>query len=148
MTRTVEERLATLESIVESLRPVDLSDKYADFTVRRSPPQWLESGGHDYTGQPISTTSPEFCDAVASFLDWQAGKDEAQNKTYVNGAGKTVAPAVYARKDAARARAWAARLRSTPRRQAAPAPAPRRQHGPPPAPAYGDYSDGNDEIPF
>ena len=136
MTRTIEERLATLESIVESLRPVDLSDKYADFTIRRSPPQWLESGGHDYTGQPISTTTPEFCDAVASFLDWQAGKDEAQNKTYVNAKGVTVAPAQYARKDAARARAWAARLRDDRRSPSLPT-TPRRQ-----APAQ------DDGIPF
>ncbi len=140
MTRTIEERLATLESIVESMRPVDLSDKYADFTIRKSPPQWLASGGHDFAGQPISTTSPEFCDAIASFLDWQAGKDEEQDKTYVNAKGVTVAPAVYARKDAARARAWAARLREN-RRTPGAAPGPRRQGV---APVNLD----SDEIPF
>lgn len=139
-TRTIEERLATLESIVESLRPVDLSDRYADFTIRKSPPQWLQSGGHDFAGQPISTTSPEFCDAIASFLDWQASKDEEQNKTYVNNAGKTVAPAVYARKDAARARAWAVRLRENRRTGGAPPP-PRRQ-------GVATVNLDSDEIPF
>jgi hypothetical protein len=113
MTKSLEERLSTLESIVESLRPVDLSDKYADFTVRKTPPKWIESGGADMTGVAISQTSPEFCDAIASFLDWQAKCDEEKNYSYVNGKGVTVFPAVYARKDAARARAWGQRLRES-----------------------------------
>ncbi len=112
--KSVEERLAALEAIIESLRPVDLSDKYADFTIRRSPPQWLEGGGPDYTGHTISQTTPEFCDAIASYLDWTAAKDEAKNYSYVNGKGDTVFPAKFARKDAARARAWAAKLRAKP----------------------------------
>lgn len=145
-----ERRLATVESILESLRPVDLSDKYADFTVRRSPPQWLSSGGEDYTGQPISTTTPEFCEAIASFLDWTAQKDEEKNHSYVNNAGKTVFPAPYARKDAARARAWAAKLRAAPRRTAVTASSHRRQAPATPAqPSFpSEYEDGNDEIPF
>lgn len=150
MTKSIEERVAALESAVESLRPVDVSgDKYADFTVRKCPPSWLESGGPDYTGQPISSTTPEFCDAIASFLDWQAGKDEAKNYSYVNGKGDTVFPAKYARKDAARARAFALKLRATPRRTDAPLPAPRRQGGPA-QPTFGDYDsdDGSDLIPF
>ena len=129
MTKSIEERVAALESAVEAMRPVDIGgDKYADFTIRRCPPSWTESGGPDYTGQPISSTTPEFCDAIASFLDWQAGKDEAKNYSYVNGKGDTVFPAKYARKDAARARAFAVKLRATPRRQAGPA-----------QPTFGDY---------
>jgi hypothetical protein len=161
----LERRLATVESQLEAQKPVDLSDRYADFTIRKSPPQWLQSGGHDFAGQPISTTSPEFCDAIASFLDWQASKDEEQGKTYVNAKGVTVAPAVYARKDAARARAWATRLREnrrTPvaapgawatrlrenRRTPVAAPGPRRQSPAAPAqPTFGDYG-SDDEIPF
>lgn len=114
MTKTLEQRVSDLEATVEAMRPVDLSDRYADFTIRKSPPKWLESGGIDYAGQSISQTSPEFCDAIASFLDWQAGKDEASNHSYVNGKGDTVFPAKYARKDAARARAWATKLRARP----------------------------------
>lgn len=147
MSKTLEERVAALESIIESLRPVDLSDRYADFTIRKSPPQWLTSGGHDFAGQPISTTSPEFCDAIASFLTWQAEKDEEQNKTYVNAKGVTVAPAVYARKDAARARAWAARLRESRRPGAAPAQTLRRQPGPA-QPSFGDHLDDGSDLPF
>ncbi len=110
--RTVEQRLAALEAAVEALRPVDITgDKYADFTVKRCPPQWLQSGGYDYSAQPISTTTPEFCDALASFLDWQASKDEEKNYSYLNNKGDTVFPAKYARKDAGRARAFARRLR-------------------------------------
>ena len=150
MTKSLEERVAALESAVEALRPVDVSgDKYADFTVRRSPPQWLEGGGPDYAGQPISSTTPEFCDAIASFLSWQADKDEAKNYSYVNAKGDTVFPAKFARKDAARARAFAVKLRATPRRTDAPLPAPRRQAGPA-QPTFGDYGadDGVDPIPF
>ena len=147
MTKSIEDRLSALESAVEALRPVDVSgDKYADFTVRKCPPSWLESGGPDYTGQPISSTTPEFCDAIASFLDWQAGKDEAKNYSYVNGKGDTVFPAKFARKDAARARAFAVKLRATPRRTDVPLPAPRRQAGPA-QPTFGDYG-SDDEIPF
>lgn len=141
-----EKEIATLKSIVESLRPVDVTgDKYADFTIRRCPPSWIESGGPDYTGQPISSTTPEFCDAIASFLDWTAVKDEAKNYSYVNQKGDTVFPAKFARKDAARARAFAVKMRATPRRAEAPAPAPRRQ-----APTQANLGDSYDdsEIPF
>ncbi len=110
--KSIEERLSALEVAIEAMKPADLSDKYADFVVRRSPPQWLESGGPDYTGTNISQTTPEFCDAIASFLDWQASKDEAKGYSYVNGKGDTVFPAKFARKDAQRARGWAQRLRA------------------------------------
>lgn len=144
--KTVEERLAALESAVEAMRPVDIAgDKYADFTIRRSPPQWLEGGGPDYTGQPISSTTPEFCDAIASFLDWTAGKDEAKSYSYVNSKGDTVFPAKFARKDAARARAWAVKLREN-RRPGASAAAPPRRQAPTQA-HLGDHDDGSDH-PF
>ena len=143
--RTTEERIASLEAAVAllaasvaALKPVDISgDKYADFMVRRSPPKWLESGGPDYSGQPISTTSPEFCEALAGYLDWTAQKDEEKNHSYVNSAGKTVFPAPFARKDAARARAFAVKMRA----DATKAP-PRRQA------ELTSYSTDTDEIPF
>jgi hypothetical protein len=119
---TVEQRLAILEAEVRGLKagtpigsvvPVDLDhDKYANFTVRKSPPNWLSSGGHDYVGMSISETPPEFCEAMAEFLDWQASKDEAKNYSYTNAKGKQVFPAKFARLDAARSRAWAKRLRA------------------------------------
>ena len=153
MTKTLEDRVTTLEGIVAAMRaasenskPVDLTaDKYADFSVRKCPPKWIDSGGRDYSGEPISTTTPEFCDAIASFLDWQAAKDEEKNYSYVNQTtGKTVFPAQYARKDAARARAWAVKLRATP--QAAGWTPPKARQAPAPAGDYG--TNDNDEIPF
>ncbi|MBA2683244.1 MAG: hypothetical protein H0U66_01960 [Gemmatimonadaceae bacterium] len=138
--KTVEQRLAALEAAVAALKPVDISnDQYADFKIRRCPPRWLESGGPDYTGQPISTTSPEFLDALAGFLTWQAEKDELRNHSYVNGKGETVFPAPFARRDAARARAFAAKMRAN----AAKGAPPRRPAGP------ASYeNDANDPIPF
>ena len=121
---SIEQRLAILEAEVRGLkadksggpaapREVNLdTDKYANFTVRKSPPNWLTSGGHDYAGDAIASTTPEFCEALAEFLDWQAAKDEAKNYSYVNANGKTVFPAQYARTDAQRCRAWAVRLRA------------------------------------
>ncbi len=113
---TLEERVAALEAklegLLEAAKPVDLSSQYANFKVRKSPPNWLEHGGNDYAGYPIAETTPEFCEALASYLDWQAGKDEAKNYSYVNAKGTTVFPAKYARIDAARARAWAQRMRA------------------------------------
>lgn len=118
MSRTVEERLAALERTVATMRAnappsekIDLTSPYANFVVRKSPKNWLASGGHDYAGECIASTSPEFCEALAEFLDWQASKDEAKNYSYVNAKGTTVFPAKYARTDAARCRAWAERMR-------------------------------------
>jgi hypothetical protein len=120
--KTIEERLTALEATVAAMRAsapastpleVDLaSDRFADFAIRKCPPKWLESGGPDYAGRTISETTPEFCDALASFLDWQAARDEAKNYSYTNQKGDVVFPAKFARKDAARARAWAKKLRA------------------------------------
>lgn len=144
---TLEQRVAVLEAEVRGLKadkpigsraPIEVNldtDKYADFAVRKSPPNWLTSGGHDFSGENISNTTPEFCDAIAEFLDWQAARDEEKNYSYVNGKGKTVFPAQYARQDAARARAWAKRLREEARKAATMQ-----------APQGGDS--GDDECPF
>ena len=144
MDKTIEERVSALEAAVAALRPqpaVNLdSDRYADFLVKRSPPRWLSSGGADYAGQPISTTTPEFCDAIASYLDWTAQKDEEKNHSYVNAKGDTVFPAKFARKDAARARAWSVKLRSAPVSSRPPGRRPSANDG------YDDL--GQDEFPL
>ncbi len=138
--RTVEQRLAALEAAVAALKPVDISgDKYADLTVRRCPPSWLESGGPDYTGQPISSTTPEFLDALAGYLDWTAQKDEEKNHSYINAKGDKVFPAPFARRDASRCRAFAAKMRA----DAAKGAPPRRQAGP------SSYeNDADESLPF
>lgn len=115
MTKSLEERVAALEAAVEALKPVDVGDinsEWNNFVVRRSPKNWLASGGTDYEGRRLSETTPEFCDALASFLDWRATKEAEEGKTYVKKAtGEALPVAPLTRKDAARAKAWARRLR-------------------------------------
>ena len=117
MTLSIEARLTALESAVAALKPIDVGDlnsEWANFVVRKSPPAWLKSGGIDYEGRRLSETTPEFCEAVASLLDWRAGKEEGETKTYIKKAtGESLPVAPLTRKDAARARAWAAKLRAT-----------------------------------
>lgn len=117
MQKTVEERLAALEAAVEALKPIDVGDlnsEWANFVVRSSPRSWLETGGHDYTGQRLSACPPEFLDALASFLDWKGGKEEQEKRTYLKKTtGEQVPVAPLTRRDAERCRAWAKRLRET-----------------------------------
>lgn len=126
--RTLEERVATLEAFVARLQgaiagraeasasgasePADIDGPHGDVVIRKDPPRWT---GPSYAGSPMSRCSAEYLDAVAGFLDWRAEKEEAEGKAKYAG---------YSRKDAARARAWAARLRAGWRPPAAPAEAP------------------------
>jgi hypothetical protein len=119
----------------------DLDSKWGDPEIKRSPPRW---SGPNYDGRRFSEADPAFLDAMAGFLDWKAGKAEEENK--VSASGNPVAPLI--RKDAARARGWAARLRAgTP--AAAPREAPQRQvpewKG---TPAQGDAFEGDSDLPF
>jgi len=163
---TTEETLARLEKKLDALlahlgangaRPAgkasasgavaddaDLDGKYGNPEIRKPPPRWA---GEDYTGRRFSETEPAFLDTLAGFLDWKAGKAEEENK--VSASGNPVAPLI--RKDAARARGWAARLRAgTP----AVAAAPRPQREPPsygPAGSVhqqGDAFESGDDLPF
>lgn len=77
----------------------DLDSQYGDPVIRRDPKRWT---GESYVGSKFSETTPEYLEEVASFKDWQAGKDAAAGDTKKAG---------YNRKDAARARGWAKRLR-------------------------------------
>lgn len=117
MTLSIEERLTALEAAVAALKPIDVGDlnsEWANFVIRKCPPSWLKSGGPDYEGRRLSETSPEFCDALASMLDWRAGKETEENKTYLKKTtGESLPVAPLTRKDAARCRAWAKRLRET-----------------------------------
>lgn len=81
----------------------DLDSQYGDEEVKRDPKRW--------TGQPVapcrmSQCPPDYLDELASFKDWQAGKEEEKGTPE----GKKYAG--YDRKSAARARGWAARLRA------------------------------------
>lgn len=83
----------------------DLDGQYGDPELRFKPRDWT---GPNYKGRRFSQCPPELLDMVADTLEWAAGKAEEANETTAS--GKPVAP--YKRKDAARARGWAQRMRS------------------------------------
>jgi|GEM_PF-977021 len=124
--------------------PVDLDSEQGDPQVYRDPPRWQ---GQTFQGKFYSETTPEYLDAMASFKDWVAMKEDEK------GSAKN---AGYARLDAARARGWGVRLRTgwkAPER-----PAKRNPFSKPaePAPAQTSADDqtsfadsyNDDEIPF
>lgn len=130
---TVEERLAALEAkvagLAEEVKPVDLTDKFADVEIRKMPPPkyWA---GEDFTGKRLSQTSADFCEAFAKYRDACAYMNEKEGNPdkakYVG----------YDRRDAKRARAWAERLRKSPPKAAGFAA------------AAVAYDENGDEIPF
>ena len=83
----------------------DLDGQYGDPEIKKDPPRWQ---GRRYAPCRMSDTCPEYLDALASFFDWQAGKDDQAGKTTGNGKPSSS----YKRRDAARARGWAQRLRA------------------------------------
>jgi hypothetical protein len=82
----------------------DLDGKYGDPVVRFKPRDWT---GPDMKGSRYSECPAEFLDLLAGSLDYFARKDEESGKTASNGKPA----ALYTRKDAARARGWAKRIR-------------------------------------
>lgn len=127
---------------------VDIDSPRGDPEVRFMPKRWT---GPDRKGQNFSACEPEFLDLLADAYEWFAQRDDETNAVDKNGAPKSK----WSRLDAARARAWAERLRggsgagASPQRsapRAAPAAAPRRAPAPR-APSYEMASDDSD-IPF
>lgn len=111
MSGTVEERLTMLEAKVaalsEEMKPVDLTDKYADVEVRKMPSAKYWSG-EDFTGKTLSQTSADFCEAFAKYKEACAHMNEREaNPEKAKYIG-------YDRRDAKRARAWAEKLRKAP----------------------------------
>lgn len=82
----------------------DLDGKYGDPEVKFNPRDWQ---GDSCKGLRMSQCPAEFLDLLAETFDYFAGKAEQTNELHN---GKPVAP--YKRKDAERARGWAARVRS------------------------------------
>lgn len=125
----IEARLAALESrpaqptgrgpgAVADDRELD-SDK-GNPTIRRDPKRWLASGGASFVGARYSECPADYLDEVASFCEWAASKNDRElaaddpKRKYID----------YDRRDAARARGWAARIRAgkvvqTPRAESA-----------------------------
>jgi hypothetical protein len=117
----------------EAAPDADLDGQYGDPTIKFDPKRW---SGASYVGSTYSRTEPDYLDAVAEALEWSANNPRPGKEKYAS----------YDRRDAARARGWAARLRKEPGRVAsAPAPAPKPRADAPPA--YDD-APGDDEIPF
>lgn len=101
----------------------DLDSPHGNPVVKFSPTRW---GGEDFRGKRYGDCTPEFLDVLASSLEWSADNPQEGKGRFVE----------WNRKDAARARGWAARLR----RGGADAQAARD--------AAGSEAESADEIPF
>ena len=94
----------------------DLDSEYGNPTIKFDPREkyW---NGPSFIGYHFSETAPDYLDAQAKYLDacayMAASKPDEKNQK----------SARYKRKDAARARGWAARLRARGEPNAMPAPA-------------------------
>ena len=83
----------------------DLDGPYGDPPVKFDPRDWT---GDSCKGLTFSECPAEFLDMLAETFDYFAQKAEEKNEMTTS--GKPVAP--YKRKDAARARGWARRIRA------------------------------------
>lgn len=79
----------------------ELDDKYGNPEVRLVPSKWT---GQDYLGWKYGDCSPEFLDEMSNMLD-AIGRKQSKDPAKARNAK-------WSAKDAARARAWAARLRA------------------------------------
>ena len=105
--RKAEERVKAAHNAPgQTVAPdADLDGPYGNPSVKFNPRDWT---GESCKGLTFSECPAEFLDMLAETFDYFALKAEENNET--TPAGKLVAP--YKRKDAARARGWAARIRA------------------------------------
>lgn len=109
--RSIDQRLARIEKQGAQAQGPEVADdreldsQYGDPVVKFHPRDWT---GGNYKGSPFSACPPDLLDQLAGAFDYFARKAEESGET--TNAGKPVAP--YKRKDAARARGWAKRLRA------------------------------------
>ena len=130
----------------------DLDGQFGDPEIKaKDPRDWT---GPSQKGKFMSQCPAPYLDLIASRLDFFAEKAEAENTLTTS--GKPVAP--YNRRDAARARGWAARIRAgwkppEPERESDPfasggdITAAQIPFGTGPVSAVGDVAD-EDTIPF
>ena len=108
----------------------DIDGPRGDLEVRFVPKRW---SGQDYKGQKFSSCEPEFPRHAGGRHEWFAQRDDESNAVDKNGTPKSR----WSRLDAARARAWSARLRggAAPARAPPPCARPRadERQRPPPA---------------
>lgn len=117
----------------------DLDGKYGDPEVKFLPRDWT---GGDYKGRHFSECPAELLDMLANTFDYFAEKDEREGAK--TAAGKPVAE--YKRRDAARARGWAVRVRAGRVQPAAPPntePAEWAANG-----GFASAEEVDDEVPF
>lgn len=96
-------RARTAKKAPEIASDADLDGKYGNPEVRFDPRDWP---AESCKGLRMSECPADFLDMLAETFDYFAAKAEETNEQYN---GKPVAP--YKRKDAARARGWAKRIR-------------------------------------
>ncbi len=136
----------------------DIDGPRGDPEVRFVPKRWT---GTDCKGRKFSACEPEFLDMLADAYEWFAQRDDESGAVDKNGSPKSR----WSRLDAARARAWSARLRGdlsgvdglSSRPRETPVTAPRRSAPLPARPAptqvstggdYGPAISTDDDIPF
>lgn len=109
--RSIDASLKQLVGLMKVSKPKeiapdsDLDSQYGDPVIKAADPRdWT---GPSQKGKRFSECSSEYLEMVASRLDFFAEKEEREGKT--SSTGKLVAP--YTRRDAARARGWAKRMR-------------------------------------
>lgn len=83
----------------------DLDSQYGDEEIKSKVPRWE---GRQFKGHVMSECDVGFLDAYADFRDWAATKADEKGEKAANGTPISK----YDRRSAARARGWAARLRS------------------------------------
>jgi hypothetical protein len=92
----------------------DLDGPYGNPIVKRDPTSWAKKNPGKTIAPCVMSDGPaDWLDAVASFYDWQADQDAANGKTYTDKkTGEEKPSGGLQRRDAARARGWAARVRA------------------------------------
>ena len=90
----------------------DLDSQYGDPEIKTLIPAF-KWPGEQHKGQRMSQTGDSaYLLALASQLDWAAGKDDAEGKTWTSPkTGETKPASEFKRRDAARARGWAQRIK-------------------------------------
>lgn len=97
---------ASAHAVGEVADAAELDSQWGNPQIRKDPPRW---SGESFAGCRFSECSPEYLDTVASFNDWRADQDDKAGAVDAKGRPKSY----FARKDAARARGWAARIRAS-----------------------------------
>ncbi len=85
----------------------DLDSKWGDPEIRKDPKRWNVEKGGSYVGCRLSQCPSDYLDTLADFTDWCAEQSELKKEK--TNKGQDRAPLL--RRDAARARGWAARNR-------------------------------------